>query len=169
MKKFFVALLFAVVCFGANAQIFEYDHTSGKMYMTYIIENTNMTVEDAYIATEEIFSAMYNNTNATRRETSSKDRLIYKGSFGTLASFNMGAWVIRDNHQIVVSLKNNRIKIDIYSTDVDLDMVNGNIFGEGIRYWSDLYPNDPNMKIGKTNISKASSEEAYNKQRNIYQ
>lgn len=162
MKKFIVAIVLGFVCFYVKAQSFNYNKDTGEICMTHIIEDTNLSVEDAYIATEDFFNKLYNNSNVTRRNTSSSNKLFYNGSFGTIASFQMGYWEIRDNHNITISIKDNRLKIDINSATVDLNMTKGAGIGEGTRYWSDLYPINSNMKVSKTNITKSASENAYN-------
>ena len=160
MKKFFILCLMALaVCVNANAQTFS--NTDG-LSMSYIIENTNLNVEECRNACVMFFNDLYNNTNVTQRETYSTNSLQYNGSFGALCSFNMGYWELRDKHQINISIKDNRLKIDIKSNEVELDYTQGYSSSEGIRMWRDLYPLNAEMSAFKSNVSKKDCQNAYN-------
>lgn len=161
MKKFFAAVILTLVCFCSYAQEYSYNENSGEIVMSYVIEDTNLSINDAIIASENAFNHLYKNSNVTRRHSNSNDKLFYAGSFGVLSTFNMGVWEIIDNHCITIHVKDNRIKITISSSSIDLNMNRGNGIGEGTRYWSELYPIDKNMKVSKTNITKTSAEQAH--------
>ena len=159
MKKFFILCLMAfVMCVNANAQTFS---TTNGLTMTHIIEGTNLNVEESRIACVAFFNDLYNNTNTTQRETYSINNLQYNGSFGTLCSFSMGYWELRDKHEINVSIKDNRLKIDIKTTECELNYTQGYSNSEGIRMWKDLYPLNTDMKITKTNVAKKDCQIAY--------
>lgn len=160
MKKIFILCLMALVmCVNANAQTFS---NTDCLTMTHIIENTNLNVEDCRNACAMFFNDYYNNTNVTHRETYSTNVLQYNGSFGTLCSFSMGYWELRDKHQINISIKDNRLKIDIKSYDVELNYTQGNNSWEGIRMWRDLYPLNAEMSVSKSNVYKKDCQNAYN-------
>lgn len=159
MKKFFILCLMALVmCVNANAQTFS---NKDCLTMTHIIEGTNLNIDECRTACVAFFNDLYNNTNITQRETYSLDKLQYNGSFGTLCSFSMGYWELRDKHQVNVSIKDNRLKIDIKSNEVELNYTQGSSSWEGIRAWKDLYPLNAEMSVSKTNVYKKDCKDAY--------
>ena len=159
MKKIFIFCLMALVmCVNANAQTFS---TTNGLTMSYIIEETNLNVEESAVACREFFNRLYNNTNITQRETYSTNKLQYNGSFGTLCSFSMGYWELRDKHEISISIKDNRLKIDIKATECELNYTNGYSASEKNLMWEELYPLNPDMKVFKTNVPKKDCQDAF--------
>lgn len=161
MKKILFTLMLCVsmvLTTNANAQTFS---NTDCLTMTHIIEGTNLNIEECRTACVAFFNDIYINTNITQRETYSLDKLQYNGSFGTLCSFSMGYWELRDKHQINVNIKDNRLKIDIVSFDAELNYTQGYSNSEGIRMWKNLYPLNTEMNVIESNVTKKNCQIAY--------
>ena len=161
MKKILFILMLCVsmvLTTNTNAQTFS---NTDCLTMTYIIEGTNLNIDECRTACVEFFNNSYDNTNITQRETYSLDKLQYKGSLGKLCSFSMGYWELRDKHQINVSIKDNRLKIDIVSFDVELNYTKGYSNSEVILKWKNLYPLNTEMNVLESNVTKKNCQIAY--------
>ena len=73
----------------------------------------------------------------------------------------MGYWELIDKHQINISIKDNRLKIDIKSNEVELNYTQGYNSSEGVRMWRDLYPLNTEMNAFKSNVYKKDCKNAY--------
>lgn len=148
-------MLLAIVGF-VSAQDYTVDGNSIKI--TKVIENTNLSVEQENEVLLTHLGKVYNDINSTLK-TNTSHSIVVKGVYPEVVSFSMGAWRANLGHQVVVSLKENRVRVEVSVSQVHL--------------WSsqtstdhvitEYYPINPNMSIWGSNMSKSKSEEMVTK------
>lgn len=113
MKRFYfsAALLLCAVALFAQ----DYKIENGAVVFTRVYENTGKTIGEMHKAMEAYFARAYNDVNSTEK-LNQQDHFIYKGMFVKTGVYQMGMWTIDVPHTIDVSIKENRMRVQIIVT-----------------------------------------------------
>lgn len=148
-------MILAMVGF-ASAQDYTVDGNSIKI--TKVIENTNLSIEQESEVLLTYLGKVYNDINTTLK-TNTSHSIVVKGIYPEVVKFTMGLWKADLGHQIVISLKDGRVRVEVsvtqvrlYSSQASVDYV-----------ITDFYPVTQNMSPWNYMSSKSKSEEMVNK------
>lgn len=155
-KKLLVfSVLLATTSF-VLAQDYTIDGNSIKI--SKVIENTNLTIDQENEVLLTYLGKTYNDINTTLK-TNTAHSIVVKGIYPEVVKFTMGLWKADLGHQIVISLKDGRVRVEVsvtqvrlYSSQASVDYV-----------ITDFYPVTPNMSPWNYMSSKSKSEEMVNK------
>ncbi|MBP3741213.1 MAG: hypothetical protein J6I41_08865 [Bacteroidales bacterium] len=155
-KKLLVfSVLLATTSF-VLAQDYTIDGNSIKI--SKVIENTNLTIDQENEVLLTYLGKTYNDINTTLK-TNTAHSIVVKGIYPEVVKFTMGLWKADLGHQIVISLKDGRVRVEVsvtqvrlYSSQTSVDYV-----------ITDFYPVTQNMSPWNYMSSKSKSEEMVNK------
>lgn len=155
-KKLLVfSVLLATTSF-VLAQDYTIDGNSIKI--SKVIENTNLTIDQENEVLLTYLGKTYNDINTTLK-TNTAHSIVVKGIYPGVVKFTMGLWKADLGHQIVISLKDGRVRVEVsvtqvrlYSSQASVDYV-----------ITDFYPVTQNMSPWNYMSSKSKSEEMVNK------
>lgn len=155
-KKLLVfSVLLATTSF-VLAQDYTIDGNSIKI--SKVIENTNLTIDQENEVLLTYLGKTYNDINTTLK-TNTAHSIVVKGIYPEVVKFTMGLWKADLGHQIVISLKDGRVRVEVsvtqvrlYSSQASVDYV-----------ITDFYPVTENMSPWNYMSSKSKSEEMVNK------
>lgn len=156
IKKLLVfSVLLATTSF-VLAQDYTIDGNSIKI--SKVIENTNLTIDQENEVLLTYLGKTYNDINTTLK-TNTAHSIVVKGIYPEVVKFTMGLWKADLGHQIVISLKDGRVRVEVsvtqvrlYSSQASVDYV-----------ITDFYPVTENMSPWNYMSSKSKSEEMVNK------
>ena len=156
-KKLLVfSVLLATTSF-VLAQDYTIDGNSIKI--SKVIENTNLTIDQENEVLLTYLGKTYNDINTTLK-TNTAHSIVVKGIYPEVVKFTMGLWKADLGHQIVISLKDGRVRVEVsvtqvrlYSSQTSVDYV-----------ITDFYPVTQNMSPWNYMSSKSKSEEMVNKE-----
>lgn len=152
MKKLAVITMLFAMTLSVSAQDYIVDGNSIKI--SKVIENTNLSVDQENEVLLTYLGKAYNDINTTLK-TSTSHSIVVKGIYPKVIRFTMGFWSADLGHQIVISIKEGRVRIEVsvsavrlYSDQASKDYV-----------ITDFYPLNPNKSLWNSYLSKSKSEE----------
>lgn len=152
IKKLFLTVALFATFISVYAQEYTVDGNSIKI--SKVIENTNLSIEQENEVLLTYLGKAYNDINTTLK-TSTTHSIVVKGIYSKVISFTMGLWSADLGHQIVISLKEGRVRVEVSVSDVRLysdqaskdDVI------------TNLYPINPNKSLLNSYLSKSKSKE----------
>ena len=156
MKKKTLAILTFLSFIGfVRAQDYVIDGNSIKI--TKVIENTNLSIEQENEVLLTYLGKTYNDINTTLK-TNTAHNIIVKGIYPEVFKFTMNMWKADVGHQIFISLKEGRVRVEVsvsqvrlYSSRTSVDYV-----------ITDFYPVTQNMSPWNYINNKSNSEKMVN-------
>lgn len=157
MKK---KLLVFSVLLATTSFVLAQDYTidGNSIKISKVIENTNLTIDQENEVLLTYLGKTYNDINTTLK-TNTAHSIVVKGIYPEVVKFTMGLWKADLGHQIVISLKDGRVRVEVsvshvrlYSSQTSVDYV-----------ITDFYPVTQNMSPWNYMSSKSKSEEMVNK------
>ena len=151
-KKILAVLAFLSLVGYASAQDYVVDGNSIKI--TKVIENTNLSIDQEKEVLLTYLGKTYNDINTTLK-TNTAHNIVVKGVYPDVIRFSMGMWSANLGHQIAISLKEGRVRVEVsisqvhlYSSQTHTDHV-----------ITEYYPIDQNMSAWNSNMNKSTSED----------
>lgn len=157
MKK---KLLVFSVLLATTSFVLAQDYTidGNSIKISKVIENINLTIDQENEVLLTYLGKTYNDINTTLK-TNTAHSIVVKGIYPEVVKFTMGLWKADLGHQIVISLKDGRVRVEVsvshvrlYSSQTSVDYV-----------ITDFYPVTQNMSPWNYMSSKSKSEEMVNK------
>ncbi len=156
MKKKTLAILTFISFIGfVHAQDYVIDGNSIKI--TKVIENTNLSIDQENEVLLTYLGKTYNDINTTLK-TNTAHNIIVKGIYPEVFKFTMNMRKADVGHQIFISLKEGRVRVEVsvshvrlYSSRTSVDYV-----------ITDFYPVTPNMSPWNYINNKSNSEKMVN-------
>ena len=153
MKKKILAILTFLSFVGfASAQDYVVDGNSIKI--TKVIENTNLSIDQENEVLLTYLGKTYNDINTTLK-TNTAHSIVVKGVYPDVIRFSMGLWSADLGHQIAISLKEGRVRVEVSISQVHLHSSQAHTDN----LITDYYPINQNMSAWNPNMSKSKSEE----------
>ena len=157
MKKMILAItmLFATTLV-AHTQEYTVDGNSIKIIK--VIENTGLTIDQESEVLLTYLGKVYNDINTTLK-TNTSHSIVVKGVYPEVVSFSMGLWTANLGHQIVISLKEGRVRVEVSVSQVHLwssQATDDHVITE-------YYPINPKMSTWNSSMNKTKSEEMINR------
>lgn len=100
-----------------SAQDYTVDGNSIKI--SKVIENTNLSIEQESEVLLTYLGKVYNDINTTLK-TNTSHSIVVKGVYPEVFKFTMGMWSADLGHQIVISLKEGRVRVEVSVSQVRL-------------------------------------------------
>lgn len=153
MTKKLVAI---TVLFMMWVSAFSQDYTveGNSIVITKVIENTNLNIDQESEVILTYLGKAYNDINTTLK-TNTTHNIVIKGIYPKVVSFNMGLWKVDLGHQIVVSLKEGRVRVEVSVSKVIL----WSSEASEEHVITEYYPLNPQMSMLTSSMSKAKTEE----------
>ena len=155
MRRFLLLITLLLSVFILHSQ--DYTIEGNSIKMEKIVENTNMDIETANGVLITYLSKIYNDLNTTLKSNTTNN-IVVKGIYSDVTRFKMNAWWTNVYHQLVISIKDNRVRIVIETSKVQLQSSQTT----EDRWITDFYPINPKASISYIYMSKAKSEEFIN-------
>lgn len=140
MKRILLLTTLLLSVFALHSQ--EYTIEGNSIKMEKIVENTNMDIETANSVLITYLSKIYNDLNTTLKSNTTNN-IVVKGIYSDVTRFKLNAWWTNVYHQLVISIKDNRVRIVIETSKVQLQ--SSQTTEE--RWITDFYPINPKASI----------------------
>lgn len=155
MKRFLLFITLLLSVFVLHSQ--DYTIEGNSIKMEKIVENTNMDIETANAVLITYLSQIYNDFNTTLKSNTTNN-IVVKGVYSDVIRFSLNAWWANIYHQITISLKDNRARIIVEISKVQLQSSQAS----KDRWITDFYPIDEKASVSYINMTKSKSEELVN-------
>lgn len=153
MKKKILAVLTFLSFIGfVSAQDYVVDGNSIKI--TKVIENTNLSIDQENEVLLTHLAKTYNDINTTLK-TNTTHNIIVKGVYPDVIRFTMGLWSADLGHQIAISLKEGRVRVEVSISKVHLHSSHAHMDN----LITNFYPINQNASAFDQNMVKSKSEE----------
>lgn len=155
-KKLLIISMLLTMAGFVSAQDYIVDGNSIKI--TKVIENTNLSIDQENEVLLTYLGKVYNDINSTLK-TSTSHNIVVKGIYPEVVNFSMGIWKANLGHQVVISLKEGRVRVEVSVSQVHL----WSSKATADHVITEYYPINPNMSSWDSNMNKSKSEEMVNK------